>query len=331
MSNLKFVCPIMTLLSLSSLPSCYIAEHSQDHRMDDMDKVSIQTGKTSKPIPLNRSCARQYESLPLPDFSPSDVQNICQGEGCVPVPVTLTYLINEDIGHHNGAVVEAYDNPYFQGPPKASTTLYNFRPDVGSSQSSLLKLRPGSYYIRAYLNIDQPTSPYEYGDMVLVGDKPVGYYGATSTPKKLEVLSRKVTSCPSPINIQLDKLFKDPSLEPKTNARLRLKLSLSSRTPIEEHRQIHIELHETEDYQAVPKFSDNIPSESLLVFSRPGQTEWVSPHLPAGKYYVFVYIDEDNNDFFDPGEPFAQSERLNEKFPVTIKENRTETLNLTLR
>lgn len=336
--------PVM--LSASFLTNClFVAEEDEDdlYHHDVHHRSSVTPRLDLQPTPPKKSeqtkdqhrpasqCWKKYEGLPLPDFNPSEFDASCANKACVSVPVTLTYLLSEPILGPQTAIIEAFESPYFFGAPEASTTIFGFNPtNPGVGQTSTLDLPPGEYYVRAYLGDPSRQLPYSYQDLNLVGETPVGYYSASSTPKKMTVLPKTSTPCPNAIEVYLDKLFEDPDKQPATEAKARIKIEAPIGAIIPDQRKLWIELHDTDDFAAVPAHRYSIPSQSLLIHDRYGKAEYVTPNLELGQYFVFVYIDDDQNEFFDQGELHATYAQSNIPIPLNIREKRVATISLML-
>ena len=297
---------------------------------DKRTKVIATTGNAAANIPTkSRQC--DTSSFINPDFTPSDIIDACQYRRCQAVPINVQYLLAKDLGHGYNAVIEAFDNPRFFGSPVAQTNLLDFNPThPGQTKTTFMTLTPGSYYLRARLDNDNQNLPYEYKDMILVGNDPVGFYGALSSPKKIYVGPDRLGTCRSLINIGIDKLFVDPSKEPKSQAKLRLKLEVASTSGINPGGLTYIELHHSRDFAKTPSYRYSISSEQFLISDHYKEAEFVTPSVNPGYYYIFAYMDTNSNGYYDEGEAQAIHSQNQSSIPVSLEKNRTETMNLRL-
>lgn len=254
----------------------------------------------------------------------------CKGRDCSVLSVFAHYTLNENLGQNQTLAIEAFDNANFNGSPVASLAINGFD---GSSPHSTereeIYLAPGEYYFRAYIHSAQdPLVPYPLNGMDLVGERPVGVYGALSGAKRVVITKGQQAT---PIHINIDQLFKRPGSEPDTQAKLRVKFSLTSEILVPNDRQLHILFLKNPDYEEKPAYAFTISSNLLLTPSSDGSVEFVSPSLKPGAYYLFAYIDQDSDGLFDEGEAQAFY-RFNEKIaPVTLEAEHTRTTSLLLQ
>lgn len=253
----------------------------------------------------------------------------CELDSCKKVPVFVHYMINKVLGDGYSVNVEAFDNQYFQGVPIGNVEVTNFKASKGEWKETELLLGTGIYYLRAYLSTEQdPRIPYSLGGMELMAETPVGIYGVLSSAEKLVV--EKSGKFADPTHIYLDKLFRKPGSEPDTNAHVRVIVTIPESYDIEIGRNVVIQLHETEDFEADPLAEMRIPTEMFKVEGRIGQAEVLSESLDVGQYLVLAYLDADGNNFYDEGEIFAVHNEHNEPAYIDIKENTTRSIRLNL-
>ena len=254
----------------------------------------------------------------------------CGTDLCKEVNVMVSYLLTEDLGAGHTVVVEAFDNHLFKGNPQSVLRLANFdasRPGTRAEDSLLLS--PGEYYLRAYIATnEEPILPYQYGDMELVTDKPLGVYGALSEVSKVVVAP--TSAPPVSLHIVLDKLFQKPDSQPPTHAHLRAIITLDPSFVVPRGQELVIQLHEQEDFAFHPVYRFKVASENLLVSGSEGRTEFYSDQLDIGKYFVFVYLDVSGNGFYDEGEPQQTYIKFGEKGLINIERDKTVTIPLQL-
>ncbi|MDA9951156.1 hypothetical protein N9D31_01150 [Oligoflexaceae bacterium] len=258
-------------------------------------------------------------------------QTSCRGYDCQSVPVYVHYMLSDDLGAGRNVTIEAFDNPYFSGSPISSVNLSNYTATkAGQFEKTDLYLGRGTYYARAYIsNNSDLVKPYEYSNMTLVQDKPLGVYGALSSPATITVHRSSDTSH-EPVNITIDKLFKKPGQAQDFRAYLRLNLSIDSKADVSTSRDLVIQLLSEPDIQMEADYQFKIPSESLKVSDSRGRTEFISESLEIGQYYVFAFIDENSNGYYDEGEWAQFNGTGGEMKPISIKEKRTKYLGLEL-
>ncbi len=255
----------------------------------------------------------------------------CRGGDCASVSVFAHYTLPDNIGSHQTLVVEAFDNARFQGSPVATLQMYGFdATHPNSSEREDMFLAPGEYYFRAYLSAaEQQPIPYPMGDMELIGDKPVGVYGALSGAKRVVIRSHEQ---PETIHISIDQLFKKPGSELASLGHLRLKMQVEPKSyAIPSYRQVHILLLKRADIESKPEFSFQMSSQQLLIPGQEFQAEFVTPGVAAGQYYVFAYLDSDGNGYFDAGEPAGIVKERDQPTPISLENEHTRTLYLVLR
>jgi hypothetical protein len=254
----------------------------------------------------------------------------CRGQDCQILSLFVHYVLSENLGTAQTLRIEAFDNSRFVGTPSASLEIAGFdasRPQ--SSEREEIYLAPGEYYFRAFLSqAGQPSVPYALNGMELVGETPLGVYGALSGARRVLVAPDRL---PEPIHITIDQLFKKPGSEPDTRARLRLKLEVAEGLSIPADRDVRIQLLTTPDIEQFPAYSYTLNSRLLQVPGREFATEFVTPSLRPGRYFVFTYIDEDSNGFYDRGELGALYTEAEEPSFVQVDKDTTRTLYLVLK
>ncbi|WP_141735293.1 hypothetical protein [Oligoflexus tunisiensis] len=262
-----------------------------------------------------------------PDYS---WQSNCRGRDCQILNVFAHYALQENLGTNRILVIEAFENAQFSGSPAANIHIAGFdasRPN--SSDLEEMYLAPGEYYFRAYFTTDdtQPT-PYPMDGMILVGDAPVGVYGALSGAKRVMVSPEQR---PEVINIYINQLFKKPGSEPDTNARIRMRLNVSPEDYIPANRDVRIFLLKTPDIESTPLYNLSFSSNLLLVHGQEYTAEYLTPSLDVASYYVFAFLDENSNGYYDSVELGAFYLENKEVSSFPVERDRTRSLQLTLQ
>jgi|GEM_PF-4354541 len=270
-----------------------------------------------------------------------DAKNLrgCEGESCAAIPVTVSYLLNEDLGRHRWVAVEVFDNAIFAGSPKRTTYLPDFDSSrIGDRRALVVGLPPGEFYLRAVLLKDGITpeqrtalgSPHQIQAFGVSG-------GAISSPVRFNVLSNEAykrnKSCPQLQILELNQIVKAPGEEPNTAARFRLKLNFKDPALIVEGKKVNIEIRTSTDLRLKAERSMALSSELFLIPSHLGRTEHLTGQLEPESYFIFVYFDKDENGFFDPEEASGWN-RLTENAPPTpirLQRNHTELVNIQLQ
>ena len=365
MRNLRsslFSMPITVMTLCAATSSCFISEYRETET-----SPSSKTNPDSKSKPalsyLADQCSDEEQSK---EVSPEDkakpcYQKLdtvwrpsCRSNECQEVPVYVNYLLKEDLGGASTVNVEAFDNPNFVGAPISTVRVSHFNTSrPGTYERTSVWLDPGAYYLRAFVSDDDSkTVPYQYQQLQLVSERPVGVFGALSSPSSLTVKPRRVSKNPDPVHIVIDKLFRDPNAKIDTNAHLRVAFTVPdcaptvtppagepaggtppvvNCTPVPQSRTLIVRLFEDDDILRAPLASFTMPSEAFMVSSRPGKADLLSPALALGRYIVFAFIDENSNQFYDEGELAQIYSRFNAPAMVTIEANRTAELSLTLQ
>lgn len=235
------------------------------------------------------------------DKKPAKYMTICAAENCSQVPVFVHYGLADKLGDNFTVHVEAFDNSNFNGYPVGKVEVSHFKAEAGSWKETELWLPEGNFYIRAFLsNEESPNMPYNFGDMVLIRDQPVGVFGVLSGAEVVHVDYRKRYT--DPVSVHLDQLFKKPGTEHETNARLRTIVKFPADYVVVAGKEVRVELHRTIDFEAAPVAAMTIKSELFMIQGQAGKAEVVSQSMEVGAYFVRVYFDENQNDFFDDGE-----------------------------
>jgi hypothetical protein len=257
----------------------------------------------------------------------------CKSADCQSVPVFVHYMLTEDLGAANTVTVEAFDNNKYIGAPVSTVQINHFSAkNRGDYQQTEIYLAPGTYFLRAFIaNESEMLVPYTYQGMELVSEKPLGVYGALSSPASVAVAPKKMQAFSQPVHITLDKLFKNKQEEPDTKAYLRLNLSIAPESSIPQNRKVLVQLREELDLGLAPTHEFAMLTESFMIEGRQGQAEFLSSSLPIGNYFVFAFVDANGNELYDEGELAALAMRNGEASKVAIKLNRMETLQLTLK
>lgn len=331
----KHAVALLSLPVLLALPACYMEVND---KADDEEKETRITHPDNAPFGLDAraeacSAADKKDELNLDCYQKDDYRwrTSCKASGCQEIKVFVHYMLTEDIGGKRVVHVEAFDNEHFQGAPVSTVRISNFEAKRGEWRDGQLFVEPGEYYVRAYLTTeDDDVEPYVLGDMRLIGQEPVGVFGASSGAEMIRVEPKSQSKTPAPVHVYLDKLFKKPGSEPDTNAHLRINLQVAEGQTAPDGRQVKVELRKGSDLAEAPSHSFEIATELLLVQGRPGKTEFVSPSLPEGNYVVFVYLDANGNDLYD-AEEMAELYKVNQQpAAIAIRKDRTETVNMTL-
>jgi hypothetical protein len=255
----------------------------------------------------------------------------CRTADCQAVKVIAQYMLPDDLGGERVVHVEAFDNEHFQGAPVGTVRIDNFAARRGEYHTADLYLPPGEYYVRAYMTTEDDTSvPYSLGGMTLVGDEPVGVYGALSSAEMVRIAPRSQALFPDPVYVYLDKLFKKPGSEPDTDAHLRLNLSVSDPKLVPGGRKVEIQLRKSADLADAPVATFEMATDLFLIQGRAGKAEFVSPSLKEGDYTVFVFVDANGNGYAEDDELSALYSVNTQPAAVAVRKDRTETLALQL-
>ena len=238
----------------------------------------------------------------------------CTGWDCREQFLVVTYNLDEVILDAE-VVVEAFDNPQFLGAPSAETRLTPFdayRP--GAMVKGSIWLKPGRYYLRAFLEPHGADAgePFVYEGLQLVKGRAIGILGALSAPQLVELKAKTAADHQTLENvafISLSHLFRETDSPFGTKAHFRFKLSYAAcaapdgcaEIPI--GTKVIVRLLETADLELAPTMELKVPIEALMVTTRPGVTEVLSPELPLGAFAAYAFIDMNGNTFMDEGEP----------------------------
>lgn len=326
---------LLSPLVLVGLTACYMEVNDSE---DDDKKETRITHPDGAPSGLDAraeacSAADKKDESNLDCYQKDDYtwRTSCKSSGCQEIKVFAHYMLTEDIGGKRVVHVEAFDNEHFQGAPASTVRIANFDAKRGEWRDGQLFVQPGEYYVRAYLTTDDDNvTPYVLGNMQLVGQEPVGIFGASSSAEMIRVGPKSQSKNPEPVHVYLDKLFKKPGSLPDTNAHLRINLAMADGQIAPDGRQVKVELRKGSDLAEAPSHTFEIATELLLVQGRPGKTEFVSPSLPEGNFIVFVYLDANGNDLFDAEEMSELYEVNQQPAAVAIRKDRTETVGMVL-
>lgn len=243
-------------------------------------------------------------------------------------PVFVHYMASEDLGDEVAAFVEVFDNRFAQGAPTQVVPISGFRAHRGSWTQTPVKLAAGTHWLRAYLTTaDDRRLPYEIGDMLPSESVESTVYGSVSRVEELVIDKNQAVT---PTNLFFNSLLVRPGTEPETNARIRINLTVADGVVINADRKVRVELRETDDLQVEPVARLGFSSNLLLIEGRHGQTEYVTPNLPEGKYTVFAFIDEDGNDRYDAGEAAQLYVKNGAALLIKVEKNRLTPIDLQL-
>ena len=351
---------VFLLLTASTFSACYLEVRDSDTPETKKNKEKQSTFQLQRlaeqckndesqeqrsPQDKNQQCYQKLDTV----WRPS-----CRTNECQEVPVYVNYVLNEDLGAQSTVVVEAFDNPHFVGAPASVVQVGHFNTSrPGTYERTSIWLEPGAFYLRAFVtDDDSKIVPYQYQQLQLVSERPLGVFGALSGPSMLTVKPRRIAPNPDPVHIVIDKIFRDPNAKVETNAHLRLSFSAPicsdkptsdgttnaapdaatpvNCTPVPESRTLIVRLFEDDDFLRVPVAAFSMPSEAFLVSTRPGRAELLSPALPTGKYVVLAFVDENANLFYDPGELAQMYTKFAAPAVVNIEANRTAELTMNL-
>lgn len=246
----------------------------------------------------------------------------CTNESCASLSVFAHYNLTTDLGPGQTLHIEAFDNAQFRANPVATLDIVGFDTSKpNSTDREEIFLAPGEYYFRAYISRDGDAAiPYAFQGMELVGEQPVGYLGAASGAERVIVHD---PSDKPVIHINIDRIFEKKVPEADSLAKLRLQISVDPLVTIPHARDVHVVLTQDSDLEATPAYDFTLNSNELLVAGQERQTDFLSPSLKPGTYYVYTFIDENANGFADPGESAAYV--LDGKDPMAIKIEKDKT------
>ena len=257
-------------------------------------------------------------------------QSNCRGSDCQILNVFAHYSLQENLGNNQTLIIEAFQNPQFSGSPVANIQIAGF--DASRPNSSNLEemyLASGEYYFRAYFTTGQsPPTPYPMDGMILVGDKPVGVYGALSGAKRVLV---KMDQKPELVNIYINQLFKKPGSEQDSNDRIRLRISVPAGLYIPADRDIRVLVLNSPDIEESPAYNFTLSSNLLLIKAQETTTEFVSPSLAPKFYYLFAFVDSNGNAYYDDAELGAFYLEKQEVSSFPVERDRTRSLQLSLQ
>lgn len=279
-----------------------------------------------------KMCRNRYQNLPDINYPFGDIKKSCSGVTCGNLPIVVTYLQEKDIGDNMWAVVEAYDNPYFLGAPKGYDVIQNFHAeDLGYRRGTVLTLPTGFYYLRTYLvEPNQVTLPENIKGKVPANLQPPSTFSAISSVQKVTVEWNGQNPCMDAVNLNLDQLYVDPQAQPRTDAKFRMQIKLGDGLTVERKMKLKIELFHDKEFDVIPAYSYTLPSESLLIQGALGQTEFMTPNLETGFYYVRIFYDANQNDAFDPGELVGFAKEADVIVPLKLEEKHTIVVPLVL-
>lgn len=241
-------------------------------------------------------CLNKYRSLGLDPADLSGGQGgSCATSACAQVPVSLQYGLKKDFGEQWG-VIEVSDNPFFAPSSfSAHAVITNYQTNQqGAAQATMLSLPTGKYYVRSYLS--DKAQPQEPGQATSIN--------AISSTIPLVVADPTTVPCQDPLFLYADQEVTDPDRSPGTQAHFRIQIKVApeliSEIPV--NRPIKVKLFDVADFDYQPVFSYDVPSQALLISGQEGLTEFQTPELPVGDYFVQVFIDANNSSFRDDTE-----------------------------
>ncbi len=310
--------------------ACAQANNYDSGTYDGYDPYTSYTTYTPPPIP-----SFDYE---FDDDEPEYPD--CTGYDCVEQQVVVTYGMDEPITDAV-AIVEAFDNPQFSGSPTASSRITPFDTTPGAIGRTSLYLKPGRYYMRAYLDSDawQDAVPQSYGGLELPGDRPVGVLGALSSPKQLDVEATRnydEDDIDRAVFITLKHVFRDGESPFGTAAHFRLRLAYppcampDGCMGITPGTNVIVRLLDGDELDASAAFESTLKIEDFQVTTRLGAAELVTQELPEEAFVVYSFMDLNANGFVDDGEPRAILGSWEAPAYVKAKANLTPTFDLTL-
>lgn len=252
----------------------------------------------------------------------------CSGSRCGSVFVFAHYLLPDNLGAQQTMHIEAFDNPQFTHAPVASLEIAGFdATKPASTGREEIFLAPGEYYFRAYLTHEGAAAlPYSLQGMELVSDAPVGVLGALSGAQR--VLVKEASFAADPVHINIDQLFKKPQPAEDSLAKFRLAITLPLASKVEKFRDVHILLLKEADLELNPSYNFTVSSNSFTMDTL--ATDFVSPSLTPGAYYVFTYVDANSNGFVDAGELGSFVTVDGKAAAIQIDKEKTKTLATTL-
>lgn len=252
----------------------------------------------------------------------------CFGLECKSVDVVVNYLLSDDLGKSKTLKIEAFEDPEFSTNPVASISVFQFdasRP--GTTVKEKMQLDTGEYYFRAYLTSENGSVvPYEYRGMKLVSDAPVGVFGLLGVAQKVTIDHE--SGSVQDVVISLDRLFKPEDMR-QTDAFLRLKVEIDPLFAVTEETDLWIQLFDSPDFAYKPVAAYKVSALSLNEETE-FKTEFISPQLDEGDFYLRVYMDVSKNGYFDELEPVYVHSMYGQTQSIRIIANRTETVKASL-
>ncbi len=253
----------------------------------------------------------------------------CSGEDCQSVGLFVHYQLFQDLGSHTSLWIEVFDNPQYAGRAASLMRITNFDASYPhSSDMEEIFLKPGEYYLRAFISTknDTPLPPELQGLEPASGA--FGIYGALSSPERIIIKPYGVNP---PIHIYVDQLYKDPQQEVDTQAQFRIKMTVPPDLAIPSNRSTIVQISTEQDIEHVPNYRLVTSSNDFLIIDSPRLAEIKSKNLAIDSYYVFAFIDEDGNEFYDEGELAGYYTKGMEPWPILAKKNTVQTLSLKLK
>lgn len=321
------------LAAAGLLSGCFV-ETSENPPPYEEDNLSWEDENTDRyDSHLNRlelrkyqMCSSRYQNVPGITFrSTATDKRICSTTSCGNLPVAVTYLQTKSISGNMWALVEVFDNPYFLGTPAAYEVIQNYQAlSPGFRRGTVLQVPTGDYYVRSYLVEPQTiTLPSSMRDKVAVDLGHPSPYSVISSVQKVTVESHEKNPCMDAVELNLDQLYVDPQAEPQTDAKFRLNIKTADGAKVERQRDVHIELFTNRDFDSLPAYQWTLPTESLLIQGSLGQSEFVTPNLETGFYFIRAFVDDNGNGAFDPGELTGFAKDGEVIVPMKLEEKHT--------
>jgi hypothetical protein len=110
-----------------------------------------------------------------------------------------------------------------------------------------------------------------------------------------------------------------------------MRLNVSPKDFIPANRDVRIFLLKTPDVESKPLYNLSFSSNLLLILGQEYTTEYVSPSLDVAAYYVFAFLDDNSNGFYDSTELGAFYLKNDEVSSFPVERDRTRSLQLTLQ
>ena len=224
----------------------------------------------------------------------------CYGPSCQEVAVFMNYSLREDVSQNAALWLEVYDNPYLSGRALDVFRITDFDSVRAPAVREDINFGPGEYYLRAFVaDLDSERLPAELQNFELT-DLSRNGFAAISAAERLVV---SPTGRGSILNININQALATDGNEPQTNAKIRAMISLSDedREPIL-NRNVKLRLFTEARIDKTPAYEFTLSTNRLFGNSLDSAPYILTSDLEPGDYYVFAFVDEDGNDFYDEGE-----------------------------